>query len=94
MSTLPVIGVYQCGPGVEARQVERGTMTTQEQASGEDLASVPEVALAKGWSYRRAYDGVLQGLFGRPIRRDGRLFVSRAFVDARNGAEQGERRRP
>ena len=57
-------------------------MTKQPQSLMEDLAGIPEIAMAKGWPYRKAYDSVLRGLFGPPIQRDGRLFVLRSRVDA------------
>jgi hypothetical protein len=62
-------------------------MTNQGQPKREDLAGVRDVALANGWTYRRAYDSVLRGLFGQPIQRDGRLFVPRAVVNAGKAAE-------
>jgi hypothetical protein len=53
----------------------------------EDLAGVPEIALLNGWTYRRAYDSVLRGLFGQPIQRERRLFVQRSAVQATKSVE-------
>ncbi|MGN6392975.1 MAG: hypothetical protein ACTHM9_12100 [Gemmatimonadales bacterium] len=57
-------------------------MTNQDQQAAVELAGVPEIAVAKAWSYRKAYDSMLRGLFGTPIRRNGRLFVLREAVIA------------
>ena len=50
--------------------------------ANDELVSVPEVALAKQWRYQRAYDAVLRGSFGLPVRVDGRLFVRREAVES------------
>lgn len=63
-------------------------MTEQGKVENrEDLAGVPEIALANGWTYRQAYDSMLCGLFGQPIQRDGRLFIRRSAIQARKSVE-------
>lgn len=57
-------------------------MSESTTAANSDLASVPEVAVARRWNYQRAYSAVLKGTFGPPVRLDGRLFVSRQAVEA------------
>jgi hypothetical protein len=51
-----------------------------EKAKGNELVSVPDVAIEHGWSYAKAYDAVLRRQFGPPVRVERRLYVQRAAV--------------
>jgi hypothetical protein len=53
---------------------------SEQGMSSTELVGVPDVAIAKGWSYARAYDAVLRREFGTPVRIDRRLYVPRAAV--------------
>jgi hypothetical protein len=82
-SNVPVLAqLGKYGSTRRARVTEQG-----KEENRDNLAGVPEIALANGWTYRRAYDSVLRGLFGQPIQRDGRLFVQRSAVQARRSVE-------
>jgi predicted NAD/FAD-dependent oxidoreductase len=65
------------------RVTRRGSyMREAAQSRQEKLVSVPEIAIAKEWRYQRAYSEVLRGVFGPPVRIDGRLYVERKSVKA------------
>jgi hypothetical protein len=59
-----------------------GVCMSEQNTTSADLVGVPDVAIAKGWSYARAYDAVLRREFGTPVRIDRRLFVSRQALEA------------